>query len=319
MVKLRTAKREESSMVALDNPCPLPDRTYPSLTEAITWILDGHSRSDAQINIERGRTELQNHSRWGSYLGPAWLKPCLERLRSAELVQSDDPAIDGEQLELSHARRWLEKSGLLVDAAYAQVCAELDRLGCEVRRQGRLYALLFNGCAAERFQLKGILQQPNPHRIHIPHRVIPSEYFLRPAYHIMGMGYYGDGQVGPDLTATESFNALFSHRVDADRRPAYVSVFIRRTDVLALRVDFDKADHEPPPEGGPEKVEPTPRKPGPMSSGPTIEAYAKELFPPDGTPPLGMRPGVFRRKINDRFKAMGLSTLSDTTLRAHGY
>ena len=47
-------------MIALDNPCPLPDRTYPSLTEAITSILDGHSLcSDAQINIERGRAELE--------------------------------------------------------------------------------------------------------------------------------------------------------------------------------------------------------------------------------------------------------------------
>ena len=316
---LRAAESEGlRMMIALDNPHPLPDRTYPSLTEAITWILDGHSRNDAQINIERGRAELQNDSRWGSYLGPGWLKPCLEHLlRSAELGRSADTSIDADELE--HAHRWLEKSGLHVEIAYTQVCAELDRLRCEVVRQGRLYALLFDGCAAERFQLKGILQQPNPHRIHIPYTPIPPDYFLRPAYHIMGRGYYGDGQVGPDRTDTETFDSIFSERVDADRRPTYVRVLIRRVDALALCVDFEKADHEALPRGAADNLGAIPRKPGPMSSAPAIKAYAMEVFPPDGTPPLGMRPGVFRRKINDKMKAKGLPTLSDATFRAHGY
>jgi hypothetical protein len=308
-------------MIALDNPNRLSDRTYPSLTEAMTWILDGHSRNDAEINVERGRAELQNDSRWGSYLGPSWLKPCLEHLRSDPQVELS-AAIASDELEqrLPSARRWLEKSGLLANAAYAQVCAELDRRGCEAKRQGRLYALLFDGCAAERFQLKGILQQANPHRVHIPYTPIPADYFLRPVYHIMGRGYYGDGQVGPDRTDTETFDSLFSYSVDADRRPTYVRVLIRRIDALALRVDFEKAeDLKALPRDVSEKLNTKPRKPGPMSSAPTIEAYAKEVFPPHGTPPLGMRPGVFRRKINEKMKANGLSTLSDATLRAHGY
>ena len=121
------------------------------------------------------------------------------------------------------------------------------RLPIEKRTQHvwrELYGLLFNACAAERWEMRGVLHQPNPHRVYISHTVIPAEYFNDLTYHIMGKGYYGNGQIGPDLSARQTFDSMFSDRDDAAplRRPIYVLARIRRSDALELKSEFDPID-----------------------------------------------------------------------------
>jgi len=77
--------------------------------------------------------------------------------------------------------------------------------------------------------------------------VIPPEYFDDPTYHIMGKGYYGNGQVGPDLSARQTFDSLFSDLDDVAplRRPIYVLARIRRSDALELKAEFVRIDTTP--------------------------------------------------------------------------
>jgi hypothetical protein len=225
----------------------LPDRPSVSVTEVVTWILDGRALTDEDINVARANAERQDQARWGSPWGPGWLMPCLAFLKSNPKADLSTIADDDLRRDLPDACNWLEARALYVSAAYEQVNAEISDREVHATRLARLYGLLFNASAAERWEMEGVLHQPNPHRVHIPHTVIPAQYFNDPTYHIMGKGYYGNGQVGPDLSARQTFDSLFSDRDDAAplRRPIYVLVRIRRSDALELKAEFDRLGPSP--------------------------------------------------------------------------
>ena len=225
----------------------LPDRSSVSVTEVVTWILDGRALTDEEVNVARANAERQDQARWGSPWGPGWLSPCLAFLKSNPKAHLSTIADDDLRRDLPDARNWHEARALCVSAAYEQVCAETSHREAHATRLARLYGLLFNACAAERWEMRGVLRQPNPHRVYIPHTVIPAEYFNDPTYHIMGKGYYGNGQIGPDLSARQTFDSMFSDRDDAAplRRPIYVLARIRRSDALELKATFDRLNPSP--------------------------------------------------------------------------
>jgi hypothetical protein len=215
----------------------LPDSSYVELTEAITWILNGCSRTDGQFNKERAQTERKNRERWGKSEGPAWLKPCLERLSTGgmDVAEQDDsdPA----------ARRWLQRSGLTAAVAYDDVCAELDRQELAAVRQARLYSLLFKGAVDQRFMLLGLLQESNSKRPPVDFAPIPWQYFLRPAFHAAGKGYSGNGEIGPiPATGEEVLRSVFGDTADVDRRSTYLNVRISRGDAENLKAEFDHSE-----------------------------------------------------------------------------
>jgi len=152
-------------------------------------------------------------------------------------------------------QEWLKERGKSFDEAMEAATAELSIRAQEAEPQQLLYDLLFNACAEGRFVLEGIEQQPNPRRFRIPYNQVPTDYFFLPTRHFMGLGYYGNGQLGPDLSVKETFDALLSYKVDADRRPFYVRTRIRRIDALALKEEFEATRHASSIESGVGKVE----------------------------------------------------------------
>ena len=229
---------------------PLPDEAWVQLTQGLTWILTGRARTDEEIQKERAISAKT----WWSEAGPGWLKPCLEHIRSARnpllAIEADRVlplvplAADDVLRRVPEAERWLERSGYDLDAAYAQVCTEMERLALlHGARRERLYRILWNACALRRFELQGIPQQANPHRLNIPHDTIPVSYYIRGSLlHTMGSGYHGHGELGPIMTSEEVFLKLFSYGVDPDRRPTYLCVRIKGADVLALKAEFELSE-----------------------------------------------------------------------------
>jgi hypothetical protein len=125
----------ESAMTLAD--CPgndrrhLPDRTYVSLTEAVTWLLYGECLDDDAIDQRRRERATGDREEWWDHNGPAWLKPHLELLAKGQRWQfTPDASQDNIEVTLralAAAERWLAETGRDTEAAYARVCAELSK------------------------------------------------------------------------------------------------------------------------------------------------------------------------------------------------
>ena len=79
---------------------PLPDRPYVSLTEAVTWIVEGDSQDDDYFITREGPAARLNRRRWDSMAGPAWLLPYLGLLCKEQTPE------DPEDQKLAAAKRW---------------------------------------------------------------------------------------------------------------------------------------------------------------------------------------------------------------------
>jgi aryl carrier-like protein len=215
----------------------LPDEAYVELTEAFTWTLDGRSRTDEDINKERALIQLENQVKWWCNDGPAWLLPCVDELLhlpDANVKPIGACGIDSARL--LRAQKWLDGSGLGIDAARLQIRAHIDAAWQRWNRLQRLQKVAFNGCAEQRRVIMAILFGAQKHE----YREIPRVYYLQPTYHFMGWHYHGNGQVGRDyLSAREHFASMMSNR----EPPAiYLRAKISRAHALELRDEFVEAE-----------------------------------------------------------------------------
>ena len=72
------------------------------------------------------------------------------------------------------------------------------------------------------------------------YREIPWVYYLQPTYHIMGMHYHGNGQVGRDyLSDHEHFASMINEREPPD---SYLCAKISRAHALELRDEFVESE-----------------------------------------------------------------------------
>jgi hypothetical protein len=217
----------------------LPDLPVVSLTHVVTWLLDGRARSDEEVALECRQIEKENSARWACHLGPSWLKPHLQRLQSAKTTPTtvrDELIADVDPEEEARFARWLKRRHGNTREANKEVCEAVQTIQDAEVRSAQLYDKLFTECAWGRMQLDGIDARARRHSWHEP---ILADYFLRgPAYHIMGKGYHGLGQLGPDLSSRQFFDQMFNSSPDGDPRKTYIQVRIRRSDALQLKEEF---------------------------------------------------------------------------------
>ncbi len=177
----------------------LPNREFITLTEFMTWKLDGVTRSDDEITALRKSALDHDHKNWWDLYGPAWLRPFLELIRvgkSLPLCESGNVEIDERNRRaLAKAKQWLEKSGLTVEAAISDVEEDLVRRVTNQDVFAALEDFIWSEAAAGRVTLWGRRWNENSRKPDPEYITIPKSFFLRRAKYSCGNGYHGKGEL----------------------------------------------------------------------------------------------------------------------------
>ncbi len=225
-----------------ENTRALPDKPYVTLTEAVTWIVDGDSRDDNYVAEMAVRHATQLRQQWGNFDGPAWLVPHLELLIQGREWQFPK---NGGEFErdvtlrgFDRVKRWLARKQWTAREALDKVDFRLEEDRNYSLAYERCRELLWNACAAEEITLLGLERNRKTGEVTGEHKPIPFTFFLRPVFHWMGRGYHARGELSPAHVDDE--NKLETILNDQDSRPSYFEVLIRREDTLTL----DKRFHQ---------------------------------------------------------------------------
>lgn len=223
---------------------PLPEKSYVSLSEAVTWIALDDSRDDDYIHEMQMRVSQEQLHEWGTEDGPDPLLPHLELIAEGRIWDSvsDDPEFDvvecNEALEI--VRNWIERNGKDVDELIRkgkEWCKKRDREDLLVKRA---YDLLFDACAGQEISLQGIRHDDATDLSVGEHGEIPFQYFLRPVEHFFGKVGRKSGMLSP--TPPGDLDELYDHvTIRPDTRPNYINVMIPRDDVLMVKERFLEA------------------------------------------------------------------------------
>ena len=218
----------------------LPDKPYVSLTEAVTWIAGGDSRTDRYIVEMTSRHAAKLLEEWGNVDGPGWLIPHLELLVQDKDWQFSKDIGDFERQSTLHrferVKRWLLSKKWTARDALDRVDLWLARDKRSGVRYGRCHDMIWSACAAEEIQLLGIERKHDTGEIVGQHEPIPFTFFLQSVFHWIGDGHHGPGELSPSqLDRDGSRDEILKKK---DSRSSYLNVVIRREDVLRLHDSY---------------------------------------------------------------------------------
>lgn len=221
---------------------PLPDTTYVSLTEAITWIAYNDARDDKFFADYMNREAAKNFEAWRDVEGPEWLLPHLELLEDG-MTWEDVPDRAGNDLarlirQQNSIEGWLEKTGRDLKKTIEEVVALLETQYQEAEPFHQAMALIWQACAAEDVTLQGLQFDHKNDVTAGQHFSVPFRYFLRPVEYFWGNGpnrMKGLLCPRPPETEDELFKQLSSR---PDDRPDFVEILIRRDHVMMLEKRF---------------------------------------------------------------------------------
>lgn len=222
-----------------------PDRTYWSLTEAATWIVEGDCRDDDYLIRQEGLVAWLNRPRWHSMSGPAWLLPHLKLLLEGMTPKN----LKNEKF--AAAKQWLDKTGRNPKDAYDEVQAIVTHLDAVESAYARLYALLWDECSLGHIVLSGIkCREGKP--VSGEREDIPPKFFVDPIVHWRGGGPHHKGELAPDVLESRRIkgNDVLAEREailnGKDQRPSYIEVRVKREDAMERKHLLDNALTSPP-------------------------------------------------------------------------
>ena len=214
---------------------PLPDTSYVSLTEGVTWIVEHDSRDDAYLHAQANREAPQHRRRWHSSCGtPDWLLPHLDLMRQGLTPDNTEPDEAKAEADAAHgiwrgafedAEAWLAKRGGTAEEAYQEVAAVVEKHLALKHVYSQFYKLLADRCSVCQIELQGIESRKGTSAG--VHTLIPPEFFLRPFVHCLCTE---DGRLTPNIG--RSLADIFGM---TDSRADYHEVRIKRDDVQTLK------------------------------------------------------------------------------------
>jgi hypothetical protein len=160
---------------------PLPSRAFVTLTEALTWILDRHCRTDEQLRQEARASFKINQEEWITADGPRALIPHLQLLADGKTWQFDENS-DLTEWDKANALRgiertqeWLISRRLTPEQGLELAKSSVAEENEQDRRESELLETLRDQCAAGNIALYGIELDANRQHPTGQHELIPTE------------------------------------------------------------------------------------------------------------------------------------------------
>ena len=222
-----------------EEPQPLPNIAYVTLTEAVTWIVTSDCRSDDYL-------AEKNFALWGNTAGPQWLLPHLELLKKGETWRFQPDVIEAEVRltlrDFEEAKRWFEVQGCDAETSYNRVEEALRETSSLAARFDECHQLIYESAATQEIELVGFRRDYDTGQLADDFEPIKFTFFLRPLRNSMGDGWHSRSELSsPSYPFNRMLGDIFG-RVDA--RPVYENVMIRRDDVLEIKTRFGEARGE---------------------------------------------------------------------------
>ncbi len=222
-----------------EEPQPLPNTAYVTLTEAVTWIVTRDCRSDDYL-------AEKNFALWGNTAGPQWLLPHLELLKKGETWRFQPDVIEAEVRltlrDFEEAKRWLEVQGCDAETSYDSVGEALRETSSLAARFDECHQLIYESAVTQEIELVGFRRDYDTGQLADDFEPINFTFFLRPLRNSMGDGWHSRSELSsPSYPFNRMLGDIFG-RVDA--RPIYESVMIRRDDALEVQKRFAEAQGE---------------------------------------------------------------------------
>lgn len=219
-----------------EKPQQLPNTSYVTLTEAVTWIVTGDCRDDDYI-------AEKNFELWWNAAGPHWLLNHLEVLNQGG-VWRFGPEISEAEIRLTlrdfeEARLWLANQGCDAETAYQRVEEAIRDLISLTAELDLCHKLIFETAATQEIELVGIRRDYDTGQLADDYEPIRFTFFLRPLRNSMGAGFHERSELSSPSYPFNRMLADIFGRVDA--RPVYKNVMIRRDDVLEIQKRFANA------------------------------------------------------------------------------
>jgi hypothetical protein len=222
-----------------EKPQQLPNTSYVTLTEAVTWIVTGNCRDDDYI-------AQKNFELWWNAAGPQWLLNHIAVLKQGGEWRFQ-PEISEAEIKLTlrdfeEARRWLAVQGCDAETAYQRVKEAVDDLISLTAELDLCHELIFRAAATQEIELVGIRRDYDTGELADDYEPIRFTFFLRPLRNSMGAGVHERSELSSPIYP---FNRMLEEvfgRVYA--RPVYEKVMIRRDDVLEVQKRFAESQGE---------------------------------------------------------------------------
>src|SRR5680860_644646 len=216
-----------------EEPQPLPNIAYVTLTEAVTWIVTSDCRSDDYL-------AEKNFALWGNTAGPQWLLRHLELLKKGETWRFQPDVIEAKVRltlrDFEEAKRWFEVQGCDAETSYNRVEEALRETSSLAARFDECHQLIYESAATQEIELVGFRRDYDTGQLADDFEPIKFTFFLRPLRNSMGDGWHSRSELS---SPSYPFNRMLGDilgRVDA--RPVYERVMIRRDDARKLKMRF---------------------------------------------------------------------------------
>lgn len=216
-------------------PSTLPDKSYFTLTEAVTWLMEGVPHTSRFVAERCTRTEEEHRASRGA---PSWewdkILADMELLSEVDETGEKHAGLDDEykpsrRHRRERARRWLARFG----GDELSEASNTVRLWCRARdanfaEQRRVYSAIWDLCAGEKIRIKAIKNAKGG--CAGVHGDVPPEFFLMPVHHNPASD---DGALEPTVDGEEPF-PLYRIMRNEDQRACFLAPKISRDDLLTL-------------------------------------------------------------------------------------
>jgi len=222
-----------------EKPQQLPNTTYVTLTQAVTWIVTADCRDDDYI-------AEKNFDLWWNAAGPQWLLNHLEVLKQGG-VWGFGPEISEAEIkrtlrDFEEAKRWLAVQGCDAKTSYQRVKDAFCDSSSLAAEFDTCHKLIFEMAATQEIELVGMRRDYDTGQLADDYEPIRFTFFLRPLRNSMGAGFHERSELSSPGYPFNRMLADILGRVDA--RPVYENVMIQRDDVLEIQKRFAEARGE---------------------------------------------------------------------------